>query len=374
MSTYLFILGKDADLSLAELEARYPKGKIDIIGPDFAILDTNQKINQSEFNKLGGVIKMGQVICEADRKKLSDELVRQLTKHHSGSKLNYGISVYDWSEKNLRPLLLDLKKELKKEGIGSRFANQRFRNLSVAQYKGIKNKGVEFLVAKEKDKFIIAEVIAVQDIDSYSKRDYYKPYRDMKVGMLPPKLAQIMINLAGDVKTIWDPFCGGGVLVMEGLLMGHDMIGSDINQKNLDGAVKNVDWLQREYGFKNRVDLFIHDAVKPIQNKNFDAVVCEGYLGPPQLRVRSESELDPVIMELDSLYMGFFNALKDIAFKGPIVIALPFFRLKGGKELDLKSTVGKIEKLGFKKNLKILKYARPDQVVGRAIYYFSVSL
>jgi tRNA G10 N-methylase Trm11 len=372
MSTYLFIIGKDSELSLAELSARYPDGKFILASSDFAILEVKQKINQSEFDKLGGVIKMGQVVVEADRKSLSDKLVQQLIKHHTSGKLNYGISVYSWSEKNLRPLLLDIKKLLKKEKVSSRFANQKFRNLSVAQYKGIKKKGVELLVAKDGNKFIIAEVTAVQDIDSYSKRDYYKPYRDMRVGMMPPKLAQIMINLTGDSQTIWDPFCGGGVLVMEGLLMKHDMLGSDIAQKHLDGAVKNVDWLQSEYAFKNPVDLFIHDATQPLIGKQFDAIVCEGYLGPPQSRIQSADNLEPLTNELDRLYTGFFNALRETDFKGPVVIALPFFRIHGGKELDLSPTIKKIEKLGFKKNPKVLKYARPDQVVGRGIYRFEV--
>jgi len=35
----------------------------------------------------------------------------------------------------------------------------------------------------------------VQDIENYSKRDYGKT-RDMEVGMLPPKLAQMMLNIA----------------------------------------------------------------------------------------------------------------------------------------------------------------------------------
>lgn len=371
MSTYLFILGKDAELSLAELSARYPDGKITVTGSDFAVLDTKQKINKPEFDKLGGVIKMGEVVRTVDREKLSDEIVRQLIKHHSGNKLNYGISVYGWSEKNLRSLLLDLKKKFKKEKISSRFANQRFLNLSVAQYKGIREKGIELLIAKDENKFFIAEVVAVQDIDSYAKRDYHKPYRDMRVGMLPPKLAQVMINLAGNAKTIWDPFCGGGVLVMEGLLMGHDMFGSDISKKNLDGAVKNVDWLQREYSFKNKVALFVHDATKPFQNKKFDAIVCEGYLGPPQTHIQSADSLKLLIADLDRLYTAFFSALKTVRFKGPIIIALPFFRIHGGKELDLNPTIKKIEKLGFKLKSDPLKYARPDQVVGRKIYIFT---
>jgi len=355
-------------LSLAELEARYPNGKFILASSDFAVLETKQKIDQSEFNKLGGVIKAGEVVSESDKNNLSDKLVRRLISGHSGGKLNYGISLYGMSEKHLRSLLIDLKKRLKKENVGSRFANQNFKNISTAQHKGLKKKGIELIVVKDGDRFLIAEVIAVQDIDAYSERDYEKPFRDMKVGMLPPKLAQIMINLAGDSQKIWDPFCGGGVLVMEGLLMEHEMMGSDIDSNTLEGAKKNVAWLGE------KADLFVHDATQPLKNKKFDAIVCEGYLGPPQTRVRSVDELKPIIRELDKLYFGFFDALRQIQFKGPVVIALPFYRLRGGGELDLNSTIKNIEKLGFKLNSNILKYARPDQVVGRGIYRFTLFL
>jgi hypothetical protein len=98
MSTYLFIIGKDRELSLAELSARYPDGEFIVANSDFAVLETKRKINQSEFDKLGGVIKMGQVVTETNRKELSNELVRHLIEHHTGGKLNYGISLYGWSE------------------------------------------------------------------------------------------------------------------------------------------------------------------------------------------------------------------------------------------------------------------------------------
>jgi hypothetical protein len=38
--------------------------------------------------------------------------------------------------------------------------------------------------------------MALQDFESYSKRDYGRPARDPRTGSLPPKLAQILINLA----------------------------------------------------------------------------------------------------------------------------------------------------------------------------------
>lgn len=43
----------------------------------------------------------------------------------------------------------------------------------------------------------IAVTLACQDIDAYTKRDTGK-VRDMEVGMMPPKLCQMMINIANE--------------------------------------------------------------------------------------------------------------------------------------------------------------------------------
>jgi hypothetical protein len=366
MSTYIFILGKDPDLSLAELEAKYPDPESVVEGEQSVVLGLESLVGQKEFDCLGGQIKAGELFAKVKKSELIGALADHLSHGHDSGKLNYGVSLYDWPEKNLRLLLLDLKKEFKSRGLTSRFANQNFENLSVAQYKGLD--GAEILVAKQEDDFYLAEVVAVQDIDAYSKRDYEKPFRDMRVGMLPPKLAQIMINLAGNVKAIWDPFCGGGGLVMEGLLMGHPMLGSDINEETLAGAQKNIDWLKKEFKVRHEAELFAHDATRPLPNANFEAVVCEGYLGPPQGRLKSRREFLPVVRELTSLYRSFFSSLKKSGFDGPVVIGLPFYQTREGV-LYLEDAIRLAEDMGFKLELS-LEYARKDQLVGRHVLRF----
>ena len=369
MSTYIFVLGKDRDLSLAELAARFPKSKFLVSGNDFAILDMEQAINQSEFNCLGGVIKVGEVTEITDRDGVARTVKAELMRHHKGSKLDFGVSVYGWPEKNLRSLLIGLRKDLSKEGKSSRFANQNFLNLTTAQHKGIQKKGVELLVAKSQDEFFVGPVVGIQDIDAYGVRDFEKPFRNMKVGMLPPKLAQMMINLTGVEGKIWDPFCGTGTLVMEGLLMGHDMLGSDIDARVLEGAKKNIDWLIQVFGVTSKAELFAHDATQALEGKSFDAIAAEGYLGPPQPPDIDPERLVPLISDLTRLYAGFFSALKKMNCKKPVVIALPFFRCRGGREVELTDAIRQIESLGFKMGLP-LRYARPDQSVGRMICRF----
>ena len=53
---------------------------------------------------------------------------------------------------------------------------------------------------------------------------------------------------------------------------------------------------------------------------------------------------------------------------------MPFFRVSDGSDVELKSTIKKIEKIGFKLKTEPLKYARADQIVGRAIYQLTFNI
>jgi len=384
MSIYIFILGKHPELSVAELKGRYPKAKFQSAGEGFVVFSTSKNINQAEFDHLGGAIKAANVAEDVKKDELINGLSDILSGHYQDTKLDYGLSLYGMSEKRLRPILLKLKKKLKSDGIKSRFINHNFKNISAAQYKSIKKKGIELLVVKDDSRFLIGEVVGVQDIDAYSKRDYEKPFRDMQMGMMPPKLAQILINLTGVEGKVWDPFCGSGTLIMEGLLMGREMIGSDINPRYIEGAKKNIEWLIKNFELRNtKYELLVHDATQPFK-ENFDAIAFEGDLGMPHNQFIKPDRLQEIIDELDGLYIRFFENLKQMKCHVPIVAALPFFRLRNGQEKDMKNTIQKIQKLGFKRTPLLpdiiksgdrftLKYARENQAVGRAVYGFELA-
>ncbi|MBN2096289.1 hypothetical protein JW752_02705 [Candidatus Peregrinibacteria bacterium] len=367
MSTYIFITGKHPELSIAELKARYPKHKVWVKGDDFMVMDISEKINQSEFNHLGGSVKAAEFIKEVKKEALIEVLADILNSHYQDMKLDYGLSLYGTSEKQLRPVLLKLKKKLKADGIKSRFINNQFKNISSAQYKSISKKGIELIAVSNKGRFTVGHTVAVQDIDAYSKRDYEKPFRSMQMGMMPPKLAQILINLVGVKGKIWDPFCGSGTLIMEGLLMGRQMIGSDINQKHIEGAKKNTAWLKKEFGTSSSEELLVHDATTPFK-ESFDAIAFEGDLGVPHNQSIKSDQLKVIAEGLDELYIEFFKNLKKIKKKVPVVAALPFFKLRNGRDEELKC-IRQIEKMGFKKTLH-LKYSREGQAVGRSVYRF----
>src|SRR5262249_8047041 len=152
----------------------------------------------------------------------------------------------------------------KSSGRTVRLVPNQTAELSTAQV--IHNKltspnGWELVLVRSGQQTIIAQTVSVQNIDSYTVRDRGRPKRDTRVGMLPPKLAQMLINLAvgpaefehiapelsGDVClqpednaklraaranfTVLDPFCGTGVVLQEALLMGYRAYGSDLEAR-----------------------------------------------------------------------------------------------------------------------------------------------
>ena len=73
---------------------------------------------------------------------------------------------------------------------------------------------------------------------------------------LHPKIARVLVNLSIVKKkdTLLDPFCGTGGILIEGGLIGLNLIGSDIEEKMVEGSRENLDF----YNIKN-YNLFLSD-------------------------------------------------------------------------------------------------------------------
>ena len=131
------------------------------------------------------------------------------------------------------------------------------------------------------------KIVFWQPIDVYKAIDFEKPVRGMKVGMMPAKLAHIMVNIARahlpDAKnfTVYDPFVGFGTIGMVVNWLGGSFIGSDINITMAKQNFKR--WQSQPWAKDDKITLFKHDVFKPFSKgflKNVDAVVSEGWLGP----------------------------------------------------------------------------------------------
>ncbi len=151
-----------------------------------------------------------------------------------------------------------------------------------------------------------------------------------------------MINLAETeyMDTIWDPFCGSGVVLMEALLLGRNALGSDIDKEAVENSTKNVEWLIENYELSPDLTYNVfHMDVKNVKRKTknklndteIQAVVCEPYMGPPQRRVLNPDKAEKLTKSVAEQYKALFYLLEYVATKGTKVVAVvPSYRTTKG--------------------------------------------
>jgi len=374
------IIGREINLAYVELES--VAGNFDIINHQSVVFDFDTT-EQIDINRFGTIIKLAEVVKTIPKSKdisyeVSDTL-KKIVLSRKISNIDFGLSVYGHKlpYKIYKKLLLSSKKQLKKDGIKARFVESNDCVLNAAQIKHNKldSSGIEILLLYSKNQIILATTYAVQDIDSYSKRDFGRPCRDMKVGMFPPKLAQSMINISSvqDDSIIYDPFCGSGIVLQESLLRGVEVWGSDISDKMVMCSNSNLEWLNDNFSINQRYRIFEADATKPIDlpTKKYH-IVTEGFLGKPFGIIPSEDDLKKVKQELSVIYLEFLRNTKNSPnLPENIVLTLPCWKQKDG--LEYLNIIDQIQKLGYtikqfqSVDYNKIVYKRPNQIVGRQI-------
>ena len=296
---------------------------------------------------------------------IGSEIVKLAPK---SGKFKYGLSIYPAKTGLLKQLLKSAKNALREEGKSSRYLNQDWENLSSIQSANCTELNMIFT----DEKTYLTHTIATQDIAGYSDRDYDRPNRDDLSGMLPPKLAQMMINLANPQSgtIIYDPFCGSGTILQEAKLMGFDCKGSDLSEKAIKDSTNNLNWFKNKFHPKGKcLNLEVKDATQLTAKDYGDqplAIVAETYLGPPQKSVPTEEEASSTLKRLEPLYLNFLKT--PIPARTTVVLAVPFFNLRPN-QIFLENFIEKANELGYSVQASVtpLTYARRNQVVGRMI-------
>ena len=354
---YLAVLGRQTQISLVELVALFKNVKQ--ISANLAVFDSDF---EPDISRIGGSLKLAVKLDISPLEYLAD---------FPDGKITFGIS--DYSKKtSLKQVNLDamkLKKILVRHGRSVRVVSSKDVVLSTATslHNGLSGKNLHKveLIKNEKDWY---RVIGVQDIDAYARRDQARPARDAKVGMLPPKLAQILINLCGPLEpgaVVLDPFCGTGVVLQEALLMGYRAYGTDISERIINFSRKNLEYFK----FKN-YELEVGDATNFQWQPPIDAVACEGYLGKPMSKIPTEMELKEQKQVCKEIILGFLkNLSSQIKIKTPVVMAIPAWLRSDGKYSRLE-IIDEIENMGYNvenKSREGLLYFREGQIVARDI-------
>jgi tRNA G10 N-methylase Trm11 len=390
MNMYIAILGRQPALGMAELEAVYGAPNTRWFSDQAAIVETDTLL----IDHLGGTQKAGQVVAElrGDWRQVSMKIVQeysQLWAKHEG-KITLGISAYGFSGTSSRDIQktgIVLKQKLKNSGVSLRLIPNPEPALNTATSHhnklGLSSNKVELLVVRNRDgKVIVAESTGTQNITAYTKRDQNRPKRDAFVGMLPPKLAQIMINLAehGEMadeqaKTLrlLDPFCGTGVILQEAALLGYQVYGTDLADKMIDYTRINLEWLVQTHHVDTHIDLHQADARTAQWQQPIDVVACESYLGQPFSAPPSPSKLTEVRGNCNQIISEFLkNIGAQLASGTPLCVAVPAWRSSDGSFTHL-PLIHSLDQLGYTrhqfKNVKDddLLYYRENQVVAREL-------
>lgn len=395
----LLILGRQPALGLAELESLYGATVMQLAGPDAVLLSIEP--GHVDFARLGGSIKLAHVLTELPSTNWRDVetyLSRSIPKSLQGlpdGKLKLGLSAYGLraSASDLNATGLRLKRAIKDMGHSVRVVPNKTPVLNSAQV--LHNQltgalGVEIVAYRNGSKTLIAQTVAEQDIESYARRDQNRPMRDAKVGMLPPKLAQILINLtapsAGAI--VLDPFCGTGVVLQEAMLMGYEPYGTDIEPRMIEYSDVNLHWFEDKLSHRRlqaaaasepkhnlhpkTYHLELGDATTHTWSPTPAVVAAETYLGKPLSREPDETLLHQIMQECDQIHT---RTLENLARQLPpgtrLCLAVPAWKLKKGFQ-HLK-TLDFLQRLGYTRmEFKFAKrddliYFREDQIVAREL-------
>jgi tRNA G10 N-methylase Trm11 len=372
--SYLAILGRQPAISAAELISLYPD-KITLVGSEAALINSDKV----DLSRLGGTIKLVEVLNiepKTDLNILLPTLPAMLQPYLPSSKSAIGLSLYGSSidPKAAFAASLSLKKQLRLAGVNVRVVPGLQLDAAQILHNKLLERGADIVIMTDQKNTYIGMTRQIQDIERYGKRDYERPKRSAKVGMLPPKLAQIMINLASPQthSTILDPFCGTGVILQEALLMGYPAYGTDIDPALIEMTRTNLAWLAKEFGRLPEHKLETGDATQKKWSQPIGAIVTEGYLGPPLSSQPSEEHIKSLMFESKQLTLNFLTNLRpQIEALTPICFTLPAWKINN--TFHRLNILDQIEALGYtlKQFLPIqqtsLLYARKNQFVGREL-------
>lgn len=394
----LFILGRQPALGLAELESLYGAAALQAVGYTAALLDVDPE--QVDFARLGGSTRLAKVLTTLDTTEWRDvekylvQTTPQQADMLSEGKLTIGISTYGLkaSPAAISATGLSIKKAIRSaSGRSVRLVPNKDKELNTAQVEHNNltgGNGWELLLIRDGSRTILAQTVAVQDIASYTIRDRERPKRDARVGMLPPKLAQIIINLAVDRNppsgdfNVLDPFCGTGVVLQEAALMGFMVYGTDLEPRMVEYSLANMEWLNRSYENIAGYEVGPGDATTTKWRTSelstrpalrIDAVACETYLGRPFTSQPPHDVLRQTITECDTIISKFLRNIKSQIKPGTrLCLAVPAWQV-GHDQFKHLPLLDSLEEMGYNRisfehvQSRDLLYYRADQIVAREL-------
>lgn len=380
---HLLVLGTQPDISSAEAAAQYPNLNLARVhGVLFA-----EGAERPTLSRLAGCIKIGEILFSCPTNELSAERIATWVEEHprGEGKLTFAVSFYGDRHPQSQRLPLELKRLLREQTQRSVrwFADSDGQTSPAAIFKlGLIEEGYDFSIVVQKETVHVAATIEVQNPDLWSKIDFERPRRNAKNGMIPPKLAEMLVHLTGSHRTtLFDPFCGSGTILEAAARSGIGTVyGSDNAPLIIEDAKQNLAWAQRENLVPPDTDirLAVADATKPVDlpDHSIEAIVTEGYLGQPLQGRESQDFLDNEQQDVRFLWeKSLAHWARLLTSDGVIIAVWPEYKTaRGEARVDVPKSL--LTELGLARGTFSLPdgrttdelvYARDDQFVRRRI-------
>ena len=363
---YLFILGRNPDLSIAEIKSVFGKSlKNFLISKNAMILDLEEKIPRGILKNLGGTLAIAEVLASGE----ISEMQKNLDKIEicSQTKNNFNYVIWNFSNEEFYNGILNYLKE--------RFRNEKFKptrknltgRMEMQSGESVEisgqNMDEEYFIFSDKEENFFGKIIEKTDYVEIEKRDMQKPVRREELA-ISPRLAKIMINLSQVMKgeRLVDPFCGIGVILQEALLQGIKVVGIDKDEKAVEGARQNLNWKKFS---KENFELINADSSK-VKIKPSNAIVSEPDLGIILRKMPNKKQAGEILTKYENLVISVINNLKK-NISGKIVLTSPYMTT-----VEKKRTGCDVARILSKTGLKIvagfpIEEFRKGQIVGRRI-------
>lgn len=390
---YTFFLGTNPILSASEV-ARYLARHntaygISRITNAYIRIETDS-LPERIGDELGGTIRITKDIATWNHMPEAEEIISALTPLPATWVM--GLSILSGSS-SVKKLAMSIKKAARTHNSKVSFIEPKGSSLNAAQVlfnRLTHEPNMDLSIIRIADTYILIKTIHMQNIANYELRDTSRPARDARVGLLPPKLAQIMINLAepNPITTVYDPFCGMGTILQEAWLMGFSATGSDASERMITASGKNLDWMANQFPVKKdaRPEVFLHDVREAFPDtlieKNL-TIVTEPFLGTPLTHPLSSPEIEIFHNKIIELYTLFFQNIRVILKPGAtLLILLPCPKGPDGFSPLPRSFIDEMSAIGYRKKQLVpeaiashfpagtsdtVLYARPDALVAREV-------
>ena len=370
------VLGRVPSLSLKEIEGTLMRRGFAItelnVASGVALVKAVPNPDETWFSTLGGATKFGVVVAHVSSAN-PVQLIQAVAVAAEGA-ATIGVSVLGLG---IAPAQLASEVKQRVDSVRRYILPHTGTVLTAAESKAlVGNKGRELLVLRDKGEDVVIVIEAAQDIDAFTKRDRNAPVNDPIRGMLPTKLARMMVNVgfglidsAISQPVLLDPFVGTGRVLMEGALLGAHVIGADKDPVAARATNQNLAWLAQTSGLDETLlqDAAIAAPVERIADllspQSVDLIVTEPYLGPPQRQPLIPAQRDELFRELEPTYHALFQAGERILKPSAgLVVVFPSI----GDVSLLDRLVDRLPGMGYHV-LDSIRVARPDHIISRTI-------